>query len=117
MDTSLSFANVLEWLNDPANWQGADGIIARLGQRVYYAVIAVVIAVVIAIPLSVWSSATPDVEWSSSPVWPMHYAPSRRSACSSIWWCSFHRRSTARASYRTYSRPRSSWYCLRFHRY
>ena len=51
MDTSLSFANVLEWLNDPANWQGADGIIARLGQQVYYAVIAVVIAVVIAIPL------------------------------------------------------------------
>ena len=51
MDTSLSFANVLKWLNDPANWQGADGIIARLGQQVYYAIIAVVIAVVIAIPL------------------------------------------------------------------
>ncbi len=51
MDTSLSFSNVLKWLNDPANWQGADGIIARLGQQVYYAIIAVVIAVVIAIPL------------------------------------------------------------------
>jgi osmoprotectant transport system permease protein len=51
VDTSLSFANVLEWLNDPANWQGADGIIARLGEQVYYAIIAVVIAVVIAIPL------------------------------------------------------------------
>jgi len=51
VDTSLSFANVIKWLNDPANWQGADGVIARLGQQVYYAIIAVAIAVVIAIPL------------------------------------------------------------------
>ena len=51
MDTSLSFANVLRWLNDPANWQGPDGVIARIGEQVYYAIIAVVIAVVIAIPL------------------------------------------------------------------
>jgi osmoprotectant transport system permease protein len=51
VDTSLSFANVLKWLNDPANWQGADGIITRIGEQVYYAIIAVVIAVVIAIPL------------------------------------------------------------------
>ena len=36
MDTSLSFANVLEWLNDPANWQGPDGVVAREGEQVYY---------------------------------------------------------------------------------
>lgn len=51
MDSSLSFANVLKWLNDPANWQGPDGVVARMGEQVYYAVIAVIIAVVIAIPL------------------------------------------------------------------
>jgi len=51
VDTSLSFANVFKWLNDPANWQGPDGVVARIGEQVYYAIIAVVIAVVIAIPL------------------------------------------------------------------
>jgi osmoprotectant transport system permease protein len=51
VDTSLSFANVLTWLNDPANWQGPDGVPARLGEQVYYAIIAVIIATAIAIPI------------------------------------------------------------------
>jgi osmoprotectant transport system permease protein len=47
----LSFSRVWIWLNDPANWQGSDGVLARLEQHIYYSVIAVVIAAAIAIPL------------------------------------------------------------------
>jgi osmoprotectant transport system permease protein len=47
----LDFGRVWIWLNDPANWQGSDGVLARLGEHVYYSVIAVAIAAVIAIPL------------------------------------------------------------------
>src|SRR5690349_13018394 len=47
----LDFGQVWIWLNDPANWKGSDGVLSRLGEHVYYSVIAVVIAAVIAIPL------------------------------------------------------------------
>src|SRR6266536_1192520 len=51
MNTTLSFSNVLTWLNDPANWRGADGVLAHLREHVLYTLIAVGIAALIALPL------------------------------------------------------------------
>lgn len=42
---------VLQWFADPANWSGPDGVPARLGEHVYYTLLALVIAAVIGIPV------------------------------------------------------------------
>jgi osmoprotectant transport system permease protein len=42
---------IVGWLADPAHWQGADGIPARLAEHVGYALLAVVLASVVALPL------------------------------------------------------------------
>lgn len=42
--------NPLVWLNDPLNWQGSDGVAARLLEHLQYSAIAVAIALVIAVP-------------------------------------------------------------------
>jgi osmoprotectant transport system permease protein len=39
------------WLNDPANWTGATGLLARIREHLIYTGIAVLIAVLIALPL------------------------------------------------------------------
>lgn len=39
------------WLNDPANWTGPDGLLARIGQHLAYTGAAVVVAALIALPL------------------------------------------------------------------
>ncbi|MGZ4591580.1 MAG: ABC transporter permease [Actinomycetes bacterium] len=43
--------DIMSFLTSSANWQGPEGIPARLGQHIEYSLIALVIAVVIAIPL------------------------------------------------------------------
>lgn len=40
-----------DWLSDPANWRGADGIPSRLLQHVGYSLLALLIAGLIALPL------------------------------------------------------------------
>jgi osmoprotectant transport system permease protein len=116
VDTSLSFANVLKWLNDPANWQGADGVIARLGQQVYYAIIAVAIAVVIAIPLGLVIGHTGrGVVVVAGMANALRAIPTFGLLIYLVVLIS--PRSTAEATCRTYSRPRSFWYCSRFPRY
>ncbi|MBP6684406.1 MAG: ABC transporter permease subunit [Leucobacter sp.] len=47
------FADALGWLTDAANWSGAGGIPARLGQHLWVTAAAVAIAAVLAIPAGV----------------------------------------------------------------
>lgn len=49
---------VLDWLTDPAHWQGYDGIPARLWEHLWYSALALAIAAVIAIPLGLWVGHT-----------------------------------------------------------
>src|SRR5579875_2731906 len=39
------------WFNDPSNWWGPDGLIARIREHLLYTVIIVLIALLIALPL------------------------------------------------------------------
>ncbi|HQY98424.1 MAG TPA: ABC transporter permease [Propionicimonas sp.] len=47
-----------EWLADPANWQGSDGIPARIGEHLLYSAITLVLAAIVAIPLGLWIGHT-----------------------------------------------------------
>lgn len=49
---------LIDWLTDPAHWQGADGVPARVLEHLGYSALAVVIAAVIAIPLGFWVGHT-----------------------------------------------------------
>ena len=46
------------WLSDPANWQGPEGIVARLNEHLAYSLLAVLIAGLIAFPLGVFIGHT-----------------------------------------------------------
>lgn len=46
------------WILDPAHWGGPGGIGARLGEHLYYSVLALVLATVIALPLGLWIGHT-----------------------------------------------------------
>jgi osmoprotectant transport system permease protein len=39
------------WFNDPANWRGPDGLLARIREHLTYTVLIVLVAVLIALPL------------------------------------------------------------------
>ena len=39
------------WFNDPANWWGADGLVARIREHVLYTTLIVAVAVLIALPV------------------------------------------------------------------
>ncbi len=41
----------ISWLTDPANWTGTNGIIARLGQHLWYVLLSLAIAAAVALPL------------------------------------------------------------------
>ena len=45
------FLDALAWIIDPANWQGATSIPVRIGEHLFYTVLAVLAASIIAIPL------------------------------------------------------------------
>ncbi|NLU83892.1 ABC transporter permease [Rhodococcus sp. HNM0569] len=45
------FSGAWEFLADPANWSGSGGIWSRLGQHLWYSVLAVAAAAVVAVPL------------------------------------------------------------------
>ncbi len=47
-----------DWLTDPANWQGSDGIPARIGEHLLYSAITLVLAALVAIPLGLWIGHT-----------------------------------------------------------
>jgi osmoprotectant transport system permease protein len=44
---------VAVWFNDPGNWWGPSGLLARLGEHVVYSLILVLVALVVALPLGV----------------------------------------------------------------
>jgi osmoprotectant transport system permease protein len=44
---------MIDWLTDPANWAGADGIPTRLLEHLWYSGLTLVIAIVIAVPVGV----------------------------------------------------------------
>jgi osmoprotectant transport system permease protein len=48
----------LQWLVDPANWSGVDGIPARVWEHVQLSVIALAIATLIAVPIGLWIGHT-----------------------------------------------------------
>jgi osmoprotectant transport system permease protein len=48
----------LQWLVDPVNWSGVDGIPARVWEHVQLSVIALVIATLIAVPIGLWIGHT-----------------------------------------------------------
>ena len=50
-DSGLSLSRVPAWLNDPSNWWGSDGLVARIREHLLYTAVAVVIALIIALPL------------------------------------------------------------------
>lgn len=39
------------WFNDPANWWGADGLVARVREHAVYTVVIVLVAILIALPV------------------------------------------------------------------
>src|SRR3954452_14577261 len=39
------------WFNDPANWWGPDGLVARIREHMVYTVVIVAVAVLIALPV------------------------------------------------------------------
>lgn len=45
------FLDAIAWLVDPANWQGSTSIPVRIGEHLFYTVLAVLAASIIAIPL------------------------------------------------------------------
>ncbi|MCZ4118705.1 ABC transporter permease [Streptomyces sp. H39-S7] len=42
-----------DWLNDSANWNGADGVWHRLGEHVYFTVVCLALACLIALPVAI----------------------------------------------------------------
>jgi osmoprotectant transport system permease protein len=47
-----------DWLTDPAQWSGPDGIPVRLGQHVWYSSLALLLATLIALPLGLFIGHT-----------------------------------------------------------
>lgn len=56
MSTFLTF--FLHWLTSPAQWSGPDGVPARVGEHVYYTVVALLIAAVLALPVGLYTGHT-----------------------------------------------------------
>ncbi len=52
------FLAALAWIADPAHWGGSGGISARLGEHLFYSLLAVALAVVVALPLGLWIGHT-----------------------------------------------------------
>ena len=51
-------ASLVDWLTDPANWSGADGIPVRLGQHLVYSVVATMLALAIGVPAGLYIGHT-----------------------------------------------------------
>jgi osmoprotectant transport system permease protein len=50
--------NLFDYISNPANWAGPDGITQLLLQHLFYTAVAVAVAAVIAIPLGIWIGHT-----------------------------------------------------------
>lgn len=56
-------SSILDWLVSGTAWSGADGILARLVEHVFYTLLVLVIAAAIAIPLGLWIGHTGRGRW------------------------------------------------------
>ena len=56
-------ASILAWFTDPAHWQGADGVPARLAEHLLYSGVAVAVAALVAVPLGLWIGHTGRGRW------------------------------------------------------
>ncbi len=45
---------IWEWLAEPANWAGSDGIWARLAEHLLYSAVTILLAALIAVPAGLW---------------------------------------------------------------
>lgn len=54
----MTLSKLIDWLTDPANWQGPEGVPAQTLLHLYYCVVSVSIACVIAIPLGLYIGHT-----------------------------------------------------------
>lgn len=52
------FGEAFRWLNDPARWQGEDGVLYRIGEHLLISFVAVGIACLVAWPLALWMGHT-----------------------------------------------------------
>lgn len=50
--------DLIAWFTDPANWTGSAGIPVRIGEHVYYSLVALVLSVVIAVPVGLLTGHT-----------------------------------------------------------
>jgi osmoprotectant transport system permease protein len=65
-------AATVQWLADPANWQGANGIPARLVEHVALSGVSLLLAAIVALPLGLWIGHTGRFSWlvvSSANAW------------------------------------------------
>ncbi|MFL1430254.1 MULTISPECIES: ABC transporter permease [unclassified Nocardiopsis] len=49
---------LIAWFNDPAQWSGSSGIPARLGEHVYYSLLALALSALIAVPVGLLTGHT-----------------------------------------------------------
>lgn len=59
----MTFAKVVAWFTDPANWQGTDGVPNRVVEHLVYTGLTLVIALVIAVPLGAWVGHSGRMRW------------------------------------------------------
>ncbi len=57
---------IVQWLLDPAHWQGASGIPTRIAEHLGYAVLSLVLAGLVAIPLGIYVGHTGRGKWAVS---------------------------------------------------
>jgi osmoprotectant transport system permease protein len=65
-------AATVQWLADPANWQGVNGIPARLGEHVELSGISLLLSAAVALPLGLFIGHTGRLSWlvvSSANAW------------------------------------------------
>ena len=54
---------ILQWLSDPAHWQGNHGILHRLVEHLQYAALSLVIAALLAVPLGIYVGHSGRGKW------------------------------------------------------
>jgi osmoprotectant transport system permease protein len=62
----------VQWLTDPINWQGSNGIPARLAEHVALSGVSILLASLVAMPLGLWIGHTGRFSWlivSSANAW------------------------------------------------
>ncbi len=54
---------ILQWLTDPAHWQGSQGILNRLVEHLEYSVVSLLLSALVAVPLGIYVGHTGRGKW------------------------------------------------------